>query len=96
LTPERRQQHIKKNWTNNRKRLDDEYAERFAAQQGKCAICGNPPSSGQKLVRDHDHATGAQRSLLCNSCNYGLGCFKDQPDRLLAAAAYLLNAPQRV
>ena len=29
------------------------------------------------LVRDHDHQTGMGRDWICDSCNTGLGRFKD-------------------
>lgn len=54
-----------------------------------CAICGAPPPEGGYLHVDHNHSTGVVRGLLCNSCNPGLGLFKDDPDRLRAAALYL-------
>ncbi|MER7076676.1 endonuclease domain-containing protein [Saccharopolyspora kobensis] len=34
----------------------------------RCAVCGEVPKRG-RLVRDHDHASGTIRGLLCNSCN---------------------------
>jgi hypothetical protein len=35
---------------------------------GRCGICGEI-SSGNGLVRDHDHQTGLIRGLLCDPCN---------------------------
>lgn len=55
-------------------------------QEGCCACCGD---EAQKLVVDHDHATGVVRALLCEPCNKGIGHFKDDPSRLLAAIRYL-------
>lgn len=70
--------------------------EMLAEQGGACAICGTTETrpnwrSGQPdaMHVDHDHATGAIRALLCNSCNRGLGIFGDSASRLRAAAAYL-------
>ena len=50
-----------------------------------CAICGLKDN----LCVDHDHTTGEVRSVLCKTCNTGLGMFKDSPELLAAAAAYL-------
>lgn len=66
-----------------------EYDGMMEAQGGVCAICGQPPTSKRGLVVDHDHATGQQRALLCGRCNIGLGKFRDDPELLDVAAAYL-------
>jgi len=57
-------------------------------QKGLCAICHNKPTD-HRLVPDHDHGTGVLRKLLCNSCNTGLGLFKDDPKLLAYALVYL-------
>lgn len=58
----------------------------FAAQEGQCAICG---TAKEKLVVDHNHATGHVRSLLCHLCNAMIGCARESSDILVRAAAYL-------
>lgn len=69
----------------------EQYEKMIWDQDGLCAICAEPHSSGQgeRLHVDHDHETGAVRALLCHSCNIGLGCFKDDTDRMMRAIAYL-------
>ena len=42
-----------------------------------------------KLVKDHDHDTGMARDWICDSCNTGLGRFKDDVKLLKKAIAYL-------
>lgn len=71
-----------------------EYEELESKQDFKCAICEQPEARMYKdalcrLIVDHDHETGKIRGLLCYSCNLGLGCFKDDPERLKRAANYL-------
>ena len=62
----------------------------LAAQGGGCAICGVPVPGGiGGWHLDHDHATGNNRGVLCARCNWGLGNFKDSPDVLSKAVAYL-------
>lgn len=77
----------------------DQYAEMLDIQGGVCAICENPervtdPRNGRlkALAVDHDHKTGAVRGLLCQNCNKGIGNLGDDPDVLIAAAAYLSAA----
>jgi hypothetical protein len=71
-----------------------EFGVMLGKQEGLCAICGtNDPGSNnhgkQSFCIDHDHATGKLRSLLCDTCNKGLGTFKDSAAVLMAAASYL-------
>lgn len=70
-----------------------DYNAMFVAQGGRCAICRTDEPGGKHntLVVDHDHATGKIRGLLCNSCNNGLGRFKDDPLKLRMAVVYLEN-----
>lgn len=65
------------------------------SQNGLCAICGEPPYKDQedprkkRLSVDHNHETGLVRGLLCDSCNIGIGMFRDSPERLQSAIDYL-------
>lgn len=67
----------------------EEYNEKSAAQEHRCAICGSRCVTGRRLAVDHCHVTGAIRGLLCANCNTGLGKFKDDPWILKAAIDYL-------
>lgn len=57
--------------------------------QTKCDICGGPPMGKQSFHIDHCHTTNTFRGLLCHQCNIGLGNFKDNPELLVKAIAYL-------
>jgi hypothetical protein len=70
----------------------DQYDQMYAAQDGKCRICGLAPGAGRRLAVDHSHATGQVRQLLCSNCNTALGLFKDDPDLMIAAARYVGTA----
>lgn len=50
-----------------------EYDALLKAQDGQCALCLQPPPSGERLHVDHDHDTGTVRGLLCFHCNTALG-----------------------
>ncbi len=80
----------------------EDYNRMLDEQNGACAICGRPETSMHQgkirdLAVDHCHATGRVRGLLCGNCNNGLGRFEDDPDRMLAAAIYVIeHADERV
>lgn len=63
----------------------DGYQAMCDNQNDSCAICQQPAL----LHVDHNHLTGQVRSLLCGSCNRGLGMFRDDPSIVLRAANYL-------
>ena len=73
---------------------DAELAALIVKSGGRCGICRTPVCDDSddhkgRLVVDHDHETGRVRGILCDPCNTGLGRFRDDPARLLAAASYL-------
>lgn len=69
----------------------EEYEHIKVKQNNKCLICKND----KELVLDHSHDTGNIRGMLCDSCNQGLGYFRDNPAILIAAAKYLLDFKKR-
>lgn len=68
----------------------EEYDKLFAAQEGRCAICGRHQTELSKVLGiDHDHRTGKIRGLLCQSCNLALGNAFDDIWILERAIKYL-------
>lgn len=70
------------------------YSQMLQAQNGVCAICGNPETATRlgvvkALSVDHCHATGRIRGLLCSDCNTGIGKLKDDLKILQSAIQYL-------
>ncbi len=57
----------------------------------ECPICLKTTIVGitANLVRDHDHETGRGREWICDSCNTGLGRFKDDTKFLERVTSYL-------
>jgi hypothetical protein len=74
------------------------YESMLSAQGGACAICGVVEDiktrwgTARNLKVDHCHVNGAVRGILCQGCNAGLGHFRDSPDIMQKAIAYLLRA----
>jgi hypothetical protein len=68
-----------------------DYEKLLTKQRGRCAICGTktPGCGWTSFPVDHDHETGKVRGLLCQSCNKGLGNFKDDIQNLRRAIDYL-------
>jgi len=65
-----------------------EYRE-LIQKHPSCPICGVLFGDGKSYCIDHDHSTGAVRGLLCNACNYMLGCANDNTSILSSGIAYL-------
>jgi hypothetical protein len=70
-------------------------------QQGnQCPICLRTETEiiktwkrrGAAMVVDHDHQSKKVRGILCHNCNQGLGQFRDDPEQLARAIAYLNNS----
>ena len=57
----------------------------------KCPICQKTtiPSLTSKVVLDHDHTNGRVRGWICDSCNTGIGRFKDDVSLLKRAIIFL-------
>ncbi len=95
--PSYREKEIALNHKNKLRRLGltpNDFERMMLEQSGVCKICKQPETTMKlgrvmKLAVDHDHHTKKIRGLLCNSCNQGLGHFKDSSTRLIAAAEYL-------
>ena len=67
----------------------EEHDQMREGQSDKCAICKEAFTKAPHV--DHCHAEGHVRGLLCNSCNVGLGHFRDNPTILQQAINYLNN-----
>lgn len=72
----------------------EQFGQMMERQQGRCAICGDPPDpngvkAASRLHIDHDHTSGQVRELLCNHCNRGVGAFRDDPELMRKAIAYI-------
>jgi len=60
----------------------------------QCPICKKTtiPPLTSKVVLNHDHETGIPSGWICDSCNTGLGRFKDDIEILKHAIDYLKEA----
>jgi Recombination endonuclease VII len=59
---------------------EEQYQSLFRNQKGECGICGRP---AKRFFVDHDHTTGAIRSLLCQSRNSILGSYGENREVLV-------------
>ena len=102
-TREKRIQAVKTHYLKNRDRIRgkmwarqivEKYgitpAEFESMAQNGCQICGlKKHSHNRRLHIDHCHDTGKVRGVLCNGCNTGIGGFRDDPEIMRKAIAYL-------
>lgn len=77
-------------------KIRKEYMDRHGPASGDlwiCPICKRFSIAhvNVKIVVDHDHITGKPRGLICDSCNTGLGRFKDGENLLEDALEYIRN-----
>lgn len=87
----------KANWERNLHRnyrmKPQDFNALWESQNGKCGICGVDMlprgRDNDAACVDHNHETNEVRGLLCRACNNGIGCLKDDPAVLEAAARYL-------
>jgi len=74
---------------------EEDFTNMLSAQDNKCPICtsqlANPftKTEGLRPNVDHCHTAGNVRNILCQTCNTGLGSFKDSISLLTKAAQYL-------
>ena len=57
----------------------------------ECPVCKKRTIAGvtSKVVLEHDHRTGKARGWICDSCNTGIGRFKDDIELLKSAMKFL-------
>lgn len=57
----------------------------------ECPICAKRTIAGitSKVVLDHDHRSGKIRGWVCDSCNTGIGRFKDDKELIKRAIKFL-------
>lgn len=69
----------------------EEYRSLLASQNGKCAVCSVDVTAlpTKQIHVDHDHRTGAVRSILCYRCNLALGFVKESVVVVRALLAYV-------
>ena len=68
------------------------YEAKKIEQNNLCAICGKPQVEGREISADHEHTEPPKpRELLCGLCSTGLGVFKESPELLYKAAAYIIK-----
>jgi hypothetical protein len=57
----------------------------------ECPVCGKRTIAGvsSKVVLDHNHHSGVIRGWICDSCNTGIGRFKDDIELMKRAIRYV-------
>lgn len=99
--PEGRKEHQHRHYVKHAKQVRDydlkrlgwsleKFNDQLQIQGNKCAICEKELIGPRQACADHKHSTTpVPRDILCQSCNKGLGNFKDCIRFLLKAVAYL-------
>jgi Recombination endonuclease VII len=77
----------------------EEFNKKVKKQKKMCALCGYPlllpgmkgyfGTAWNAAIADHNHDSKQHRGIIHSGCNRGLGCFKEDPKILRAAAKYM-------
>lgn len=78
---------------------EQRFYEMLSSQGARCGACGDEEISESTAIIDHDHnccreaPTCGQctRALVCRGCNSALGFIRDDANRALALATYLIS-----
>lgn len=88
-----RQKHLKENFGIN----IEGYQWMCTYFKNRCTICSiDHNRTKESWCVDHDSKTGQIRGLLCDNCNTGLGCSRDNPTELKKAMKYLKNIQVKI
>lgn len=69
-----------------------EYDAMLKNQNFKCACCDKEHKEDKKLFVDHCHKFGHVRGLLCNKCNFAIGCMSDNIKTSINILIYLIRS----
>lgn len=68
----------------------EDYYSKIEQQGGGCAICGRTAEVNKKMLAvDHNHTTGKNRGILCQSCNICIGFIEKNNMNLNKISDYL-------
>lgn len=67
-----------------------EQANLWNDQGGRCASCSTAFASPADADLDHCHSSGRIRAFLCRACNFTVGMCREDVDRLINVAEYLI------
>lgn len=66
-----------------------QFLELLAAQAHRCGNPGCDAPVTESSALDHDHETGAVRSVMCDRCNMALGLLDEDDEKIVGLVTYL-------
>ena len=79
-----------------RRAFEAHYAEQAVLSKDLCHICEQAETKKSSILgkacrqsKDHNHANGQWRGVLCNRCNFGIRLFEEDAVLLHSAVSYL-------
>lgn len=70
----------------------DQYDALVAQADDKCQACGDIVWSKKNFHVDHDHTDGFIRGIICSNCNFAIGHLKNDPERMIRVALYVMRS----